>query len=458
MRILKKLHKKLHLLTLVLVVGLLFFSTIIPVEAYIQKQGTVSEAVTLRQNADDTSKQVMELAEGQEVKVNNEITDNSGKKWYQVFVNGNTMGYVPAEIVKVSSTVSGGQNNSTTGGATRPTQGTTTTTQTVTVTERVGKVTVQSAIRVREKASTASEQIASMEANDTFLVLADENASDGHVWYKVEFDDHGKTVYGYVRSDLVSVEEVTREEQIQVEVPVADVPGENTESPYSIISQKDAEGKINWYLLDATSGDAAEISSLLSGSASSGKANGGLYKVLMILFWLLFIAAAAGAIFFYMRWQEAEDFIDELRERQQKGRKPAQPAPKPAGQPVPRPVSKPVTKTAPTSAGIPGMKPLPKPVGALPKSVAQPMPKPVSQPLPKPAYEPVRQPVSKPAGELAYEPVTPNTADIVTATQKELQNSQKTVKANPTSNWKSKNFLTDDEDDLDFDFLDMDDK
>lgn len=474
MRILKKLHKKLHLLTIAFVAAFIFVSVAMPVKAYIQKTGTVSEAVTLRQNADEDSKQVMELASGQEVKVNNEITDNSGMKWYQVFVNGNTMGYVPADKVSVSGASQGSSSNSesnantNTNNSTNTTQQatqTTTQTQTVTTTERVGKVTAGSAIRVREKASTASEQVASMEANDTFLVLEDENAADGHVWYKVEFDDHGKTVYGYVRSDLVTVEEVTKEEQVQVEVPVTDVPEENTEPPYSIISQKDAEGTTKWYVLDAANGDAVEISSLLANTETNSKANGGLYKTLMIVFLFLFILAAAGATFLYMRWQEAEEFIDEIRERQQKGKRPQQPQqvaqPAPQKRPVPqtvRPVSQPVSKPVQAEAGIPGMKPLPKPTATAARPVGQPMPRPVSKPLPKPTYEPVRQPVYEPEVEPVYEAPTPDTADIVAATQRELQNNRSTVKPNSAPTWKSKNFLTDEEDDLEFDFLDMDDK
>ncbi len=426
----KKSHKKLQLLAFVLLAGLLFFSTTLPAKAYIQKDGTVSEAVTLRQNADKDSKKVMELEVGQEVKVNNEMTDTSGEKWYQVFVNGNTMGYVPTSTVSVSGST---QSNTTGDDTTAPSQTQTqTTTQTVTVTERVGTVTSQGAIRVREQATTSSEQIASMEVGDTFLVLDEKDAADGHVWYKVEFDDHGTTVYGYVRSDLVSVKEVTKEEPVEVETPEKpeQTPtGDVAEAPYSVMSQKDANGETVWYLLDANTGDAKEISSLFSGAATTN-ANGGIYKWLMIIFVLLFIVAAGGATFFYMRWQEAEDFIDELRERQQKLKK-TQAQPQQRTAPATKPTS------VPAASAIPGMRPMPKP--------AAPIPRPVSQ---QPS-----QPTSRPT----YEPVTPNTADIVRTTQRELQNNQSTMRANPNQGWKSKNFLTDD-DDLDFDFLDMDDK
>ncbi len=444
--ILKKSHKKLQLLTLVLLAGLLFISTTLPAKAYIQKDGTVSEAVTLRQNADDDSKQVMELTAGQEVKVNNEITDNSGVKWYQVFVNGNTMGYVPATAVSVSGSTQGnttGNNTATPSQTQTPTQ---TPSQTTAVTERVGTVTAQSAIRVREQASTSSEQVASMEVGDTFLVLDEKDAADGHVWYKVEFDDHGTTVYGYVRSDLVSVKEVTKQEPVNAEVPATTEPSETTEAPYSVMSQKDLDGTTVWYLLDANTGDAKEISALFANDGTA-KNGGGIYKLLTILFLLLLIVAVGGATFFYMRWQEAEDFIDELREKQQKARK-TQAQLQQRTAPVSRPASTPV------SSGIPGMKPMPKPVAPIPRPISSQPSQQAAQPISRPVSKPVQQPTYE---QPAYEPVTPNTADIVSATQRELQNNQSTMKVNPNAGWKSKNFLTDD-DDLEFDFLDMDEK
>lgn len=426
--------------------GLLFFSAALPVKAYIQKPGTVNESVALRQNADESSNQVMQLAIGQEVKVNNEITDNSGVKWYQVFVNGNTMGYVPASAILVDgSTATNTNTEQSTQGetqtTTQQTTQTTTQTQTVTVTERVGTVTAQSAIRVREQATTASEQLASMEVNDTFIVLDEENAADGHVWYKVEFDDHGNTVYGYVRSDLVSVQEVTKEEKVEVEVPVTDTPATNVENPYSIISQKDAEGTTKWYILDANNGDAVEISSLLANSGNT-KNDGGIYKWLMIAFLLLLIGAGATATFFYMKWQDAEDFIDELHEKQQKMKKQQAPA-----QPQ---RTAPAAKSAatPVSAGIPGVRPMPKPVAPMPRPVSRPVVQPAEQPVQRPTYQaPVQDTV-----------VLPDTQDIVAATQRELQNNPTVTKTNPSNAWKSKNFLADDDEDLDFDFLDMDDK
>lgn len=444
----KKLQKKLQLLTLVLLAGLLFSSVTLTARAYIQKDGTVNTAVTLRQDADANSKQVLELSVGQKVTVNNEITNTDGTKWYQVFLDA-TLGYVPANTITI------GDGGTGSGSTTAPSQ-TQTKTETITVTERIATVATDSAIRVREKATTDSQQIASMKVGDKGLVLDNENGSDGHVWYKIEFDDNGKTVYGYVRSDLVSVEEVTRQEQVQVEVPVTPTESPLEEAPYSITSQKNAEGVTVWYLLDGTTGDAREISSLLNGSVTEVKSGGGVYKALVVLFLILVIVAAGAATFFYMRWQEAEAFIDELHEKQLRGRKPAAQQTRTA--PVQKTDSKPAAANAkPAGAGLPPLKPAGQSVSQpVNKPAAQPMAKPAAQPVSKPVNKPVAQPVSKPVSKPA-ESVLPHTADIVNATRKELQEKQTNVAPAQSGSWKSKNFLTDD-DDLEFDFLDMDDK
>ncbi len=430
----RNIQKKLQLLSLVLMVGLLFSSVTIPVKAFIQKQGTVNEAVTLRQNADANSSQVMALTNGQTVTVNNELTSADGTTWYLLFVN-NTMGYVPANTITLS-------DGSSTGTAT---PGTGQTMQTITVTERIGTVTAASAIRVRAQATTSSEQIASMEPNDTFKVLSDVNASDGYVWHQVEFDDHGTMVTGYVRSDLVSVQEVTTEQQIPVDDPVTEPTPSAQDAPYSITSQVNAEGTTVWYLMNNSTGEAKEITSLLTPQQQT-KGNDGVYKIIVVVLLILVILAAAAATFFYMRWQDAEAFIDELREKQVRARKQLAPA---TTRTVP--VKQPAQQTAATKSSATG-----KQATAQPTKQAQTLGEVTSKPVT--ASQPVSKPVTEPTAQQTTRDVLPKTSDIVRTTKQELSNKQTSAATAPKSgSWKSKNFLTDD-DDLEFDFLDMDDK
>lgn len=460
----KNLQKKLRLLSYVMLACFLFSSMTLPVKAYIQKPGTVNEDVTLRQKADANSDQVMELTKGQAVKINNELAGSDGTTWYQIIVNNNNFGYVPASTVTIS------------GDSLAPEGNTTQVVQTVTITERIGTVTAGTAIRVREEATTASEQIASMEPKDTFLVLEDVNASDGHVWHKVEFDDHGTMVIGYVRGDLVDVKEVTREEEQIVDVPVTDPATEPEEAPYSISSQVNAEGSTVWYLTDNATGTSEEISSLLTAEPEQ-KGGNGVYKIIVVILLILVILAVGAATFFYMRWRDAEEFISELREKQARAKK----------QPVSnRPTQ---TKQNPQTKSTTGAKPIPAREngsagtvpGALPKmtlptnnTASKPVSQPAVQQTEKPAGQPKpqqqarnvqmprnQQPAAKPdipKPPTSRSEVLPNTMDIVNTTKQELKNSANSSAAKQqSSSWKSKNFLTDD-DDLEFDFLDMEDK
>lgn len=437
----KKLQKKLQLLTLILVAGLLFSSVTIPAEAYIPKQGTVNTSITLRQNADAGSAQVMELTSGQQVKVNDELTATDGTKWYQVFVNDTTIGYLPTSSITITGDAEGGQM----------------TMQTITVTERVATVTANSAVRVRAEATTSSDQVASLKPNDTCLVLEDVNAADGYVWHKVEYDDNGTVITGFVRSDLVTVKEVATQQQVPVENPQGTTPAPEApqeSDPYSITSQVNAEGTTVWYLVDNATGTSKEIGTLLTPQEVKPSGGNGVYKIIVVILLILVIAAAAAATFFYMRWQDAEAFIFELHEKQVRAKKQSTagrtapvkqnpvPSAKPANKVTPA-TTKPTTNTA---SKFPSAKPEAKDVKK--ESPVTPAPKAVEQPVVKEAPKAEVKPAAK--------EVLPETSDIVNATKKELQEKQP-ASENKQNGWKSKNFLTDD-DDLEFDFLDMDDK
>lgn len=434
----KKLQKKLQLLTLILVAGLLFFSVTIPAEAYIPKQGTVTAGTTLRQNADASSAQVMELASGQQVTVNDELTATDGTKWYQVFVNDTTIGYLPTSSITITGNAEGGQVAM----------------QTITVTERIATVTANSAVRVRAEASTSSNQVASMNPKDTSLVLEDVNAADGYVWHKIEFDDNGTIITGYVRSDLVTVKEVQNQQQVPVENPsgTTQTPDVQPEAdPYTITSQVNAEGTTVWYLVDNATGTSKEITTLLTPQETKPSGNAGVYKIIVVILLILVIVAAAAATFFYMRWQDAEAFIFELHEKQMRAKKQSSSGRvAPVKQNYIPPTTKPANNKAKPAASTTSKIPTAKPETTEPKkeNPVTPAPKAPEQHVAKEEPKVEAKPVAK--------EVLPDTADIVNTTKKELQEKQP-VAEKKQNGWKSKNFLTDD-DDLDFDFLDMDDK
>ena len=62
---------------------------------------------------------------------------------------------------------------------------------------------VASSGKIREKADTGSDTIASVKKGDKLDVIASKTDDDGYTWYKVYVDDEET---GYIRADLVTVD------------------------------------------------------------------------------------------------------------------------------------------------------------------------------------------------------------------------------------------------------------
>ena len=64
------------------------------------EKGTVKvESAKIRETADTTSKQLGSVAKGGTVDIIGETTGTDGKKWYQVYVDANTKGYIRADLI-----------------------------------------------------------------------------------------------------------------------------------------------------------------------------------------------------------------------------------------------------------------------------------------------------------------------------------------------------------------------
>lgn len=128
---------------------------------------------------------------------------------------------------------------------------------------------VPSSARLRAEASTDSDQVGSLSSGDEIAVVGETTGSDGNTWYQVSGDINGETVTGYIRSDLVEVTETVQAE------PATETPAEPaTETPaeteststdeYSVSYADDGTGVSDWYLNDNVNGTRYKITDLLN--------------------------------------------------------------------------------------------------------------------------------------------------------------------------------------------------
>ena len=111
-------------------------------------------------------------------------------------------------------------------------------------TRTTGEVT-GSSVKVRKEASTEAELVASVKAGDDLDVVDSVNGADGKVWYKVMIN---ATDYGYIRSDLVTLEggeqapsdnnTTTKEEDTTTEItPMAEQKGHTSTNNVKVRKQ-----------------------------------------------------------------------------------------------------------------------------------------------------------------------------------------------------------------------------
>ena len=130
---------------------------------------------------------------------------------------------------------------------------------------------IPASARLRGEASTDSDQVGSLSSGDEIDVVGETTGSDGNLWYQVSGEVNGETVSGYIRSDLVEVTQTAQAEtpaETTSETP-SETPSE-TESvstdEYSVSYADDGTGTgvSDWYLNDNVNGTRYKISDLLN--------------------------------------------------------------------------------------------------------------------------------------------------------------------------------------------------
>ena len=130
---------------------------------------------------------------------------------------------------------------------------------------------IPSSARLRGEASTNSDQVGSLSSGDEIDVVGETTGSDGNLWYQVSGDVNGETVSGYIRSDLVEVTETAQAEapsEAPAETP-SETPSETESTPsdeYSVSYADDGTGTgvSDWYLNDNINGTRYKITDLLN--------------------------------------------------------------------------------------------------------------------------------------------------------------------------------------------------
>ena len=497
------------MLALVLVLGAGLFAGDLAIVSHAESAAKVTaSSAKIRKSADSSSEVIGSAAKDKTISIKSQTKGADGYTWYEVYVDANTLGYIRSDLVSITdgSTPSSSSGTTTTTTTATPAPAVNETPVEVTAVEPLSAtVTGGQSVRVRSNASTTSQIVTTAENGMALTVTGQATGTDGKTWYQITFISNSIEVTGFIRSDYVALSgelQAPVEEQPTEEQPVEEQPEDTqtTSKDWDTQLQGDA-----WYLLDMAGqkqykiedlfnsiDQITEINAQFDTDQKKLKSQKAVIIVLVIL--LVFLAAAVTLLIFKIKdMMDAADFsdaeesvrrrrVDRPKTGRPQGGRPAGQSSRPQGsQKVMHEVGAERRPTGQGARPMAGQQARPAGQGARPMAGQQARPagqgatpagqgarpagqgtrpagqqarpagqssRPVANQQARPAGQgarPVAGQQARPAGQTGR-PVTPQ----VDRPTRPVQNG-----GNQDPGWKSKNFMSDD-DEFEFEFLNWD--
>lgn len=242
------------------------------VGAFASEAVITSDGTRIRSEASTNGSVVTTGAIGSSYEIVETVTAADGYTWYKIKINDTNTGFVRGDLVKVKETA--------TTDTTANTASSNAPTTPEAITETTATVAGDSAVNIRSGAGKEYSQVTSLPAGTSITLIGQANDSAGNKWYQLRCDS--KNVEGYIRSDLITVSEEPQviaegaenagedgvvdgegemtEEQPEVEEPVETV-SENND--YEIVYTTDADGVYQYYLYDHINNTRQEVVKLI---------------------------------------------------------------------------------------------------------------------------------------------------------------------------------------------------
>lgn len=307
-------------LTLMLVMLIGLFGEGFATVSHAQSQGRVTaSSVNIRKEPSTSSEVVGSTERDKIIDITNQVQGSDGKMWYQTFVNSETLGYIRSDMVEI---IDGTTPPTVT--PVEPTPGGTAAPSTTTPSGNVEALNPVSAtvkggnsVRIRSGASTSSDIVARVSNGLVLTVKGRSSDSSGKVWYQVSFSDNGSEVEGFIREDFVTVSgELTPyvEPPVVEEPPVEDEP--DPVEPEPVDNTKDMDTMLidgEWYLLDYGQNEQYKIQDLFDSSDINANAykdehkKAETEKVIIIILIFLLVAAVSGIAMLVFKIKDMSD-------------------------------------------------------------------------------------------------------------------------------------------------------
>lgn len=169
----------------------------------------IADTAKIRAQADTASEVVGSTVKGKTIDIVGVAADSSGTKWYKVPIAGGGYGYIRSDLVETSETLEVTESSAATA---KPAENTSKPADTVpTAIGETAATISEDSVRIRSGASTSHDAVTSLKKGTRITLIGEATDSAGKKWYQMTCDKDGRTIEGYVRSDLITIGEAPSE-------------------------------------------------------------------------------------------------------------------------------------------------------------------------------------------------------------------------------------------------------
>lgn len=183
-----------------------------------------ADTAKIRKEASTDSEVVGSTSKGKKVDIVGAEKDGSGMVWYKVPNGNNTYGYIRSDLIETSETIEVSESSSS------ATSSENTSKPADTVPTSIGEqqaTVAQSSVRVRSGASTEHDAVGSLTEGTEITLIGEANDSAGNKWYQIRCES--KNMEGYIRSDLITINEAQEPAEGESTEGGENAEGENAE-------------------------------------------------------------------------------------------------------------------------------------------------------------------------------------------------------------------------------------
>lgn len=209
------------LFCMVLSIGTVVFADEVPATVIVA-------GAKIRATASTSGEALAGVKSGDTLSICGQTTGEDGNIWYQVYVDADTKGFIRSDLIQKNGngTISSVPNANTN------TTSTTTTTNTsetpANAVEKKNATVKTNGVRIRKGASTSHDVVATANRGMVLTITGEAAGADGKTWYQVVFSYNNKEITGFIRSDLVTFDNVPADTAVSEITGTEETPEETT--------------------------------------------------------------------------------------------------------------------------------------------------------------------------------------------------------------------------------------